>query len=80
MSNGPVLRRTWAGPRGLFALLALLFAGVVAWLVLHEGLLTRPFALLILVPASFCVGLLLLAFFASDALLKRVSKIFLSFS
>lgn len=72
--------RTWDGTRWLFVLLAVVFAGVVAWLVLHEGLLQLSYAPLLFIPACACVGLLSLALLASDRRLKRVATFFVALS
>jgi len=73
-------QRTWDGLRWLFALLGVVFACIAVWLALHEGLLEQSSAPLLLIPAVFCVGALLLALCASDTRLQRVATFFLSLS
>jgi hypothetical protein len=68
----PLPTRTWNGPRIIFALLTLLFLGIVGWLVLHERMLQHEARLLLLIPLAFCLGFGLCALFAPDYRLRVI--------
>jgi len=70
--------KNWDGLRWLYVLLSGLFAVICTWL-LHQRVLQGDANLLLLVPASFCIGSALLALVANDQLLKKVASWFLIF-
>ena len=66
--------RTWNSTRWGFALVSLVSAGILGWLVLHEGLLQNAEArALLLVPTGFSVAAALLAVLGSDKLLRKLA-------
>lgn len=68
--------KTWDGLRGLFILLSVIFAGCLAWLVFHESMLEHDAKILLVVPAAFLIGCLILALSASDQKLRKVAAWF----
>ena len=68
--------KTWDGLRGLFILLSVLFTGILAWLVFHESMLENDVKILLLIPAVFLIGCLMLALLASDQKLRKVAAWF----
>jgi len=70
--------KTLDGMRGLFVLLAMVFAGIACWLTFHEALLASQAALLLLIPVAFGLACALLAGLASDRTLKRVARFLLA--
>ena len=63
--------KTWDGLRGLWAVFATIFFGILAWLIFHEAMLESEAKLLLAIPFIFSLGGFLLAFFASDKLLTK---------
>ncbi len=66
--------RTWNSTRWGFVLVSLVFAGILGWLVFHEGLLQNAEArVLLLIPIGFSIAAVLLAALGSDNLLRKLA-------
>lgn len=65
-------KKTWDGYRWMFVLLAALFGFITA------RLLSTVDFLLLLIPASFCIGCTSVAIFTEDRLLQKVINLFIA--
>jgi len=68
-------KKTWNGMRWMFVLLAAVFGFITARLIIMDDFPGEA-RILLLIPASFCVGCLLAAIFAQDRLLQKVAALF----